>query len=110
MEKQTMQWHELLQCAEQCEEAAQKQLDLAEGYLIKAIEHAQSTLGPYDVNLAKCFLAHAHYLEMRQRFSEALLRYKLAASIYKQGGQGSAHALAASKVARMKTLLGLEDE
>ncbi len=105
-----MQWHELLQRAEQCEEAARDQLEQAEAYLVKAIEHAQSTLGPYDVNLAKCFLQHAHFLEVQQRHSEALLRYKLAAAIYKQGGQASAHALAASKVAKMKSLLGLEDE
>lgn len=90
--------------------AAQKQLDLAESYLIKAVEHAQSALGPYDVNPAKCFWAHAHFLKIQHRFSEALLRYKRATSIYKQGGQTSAHALAASNVTRMKALLGIRGE
>jgi tetratricopeptide (TPR) repeat protein len=100
-----MQWHDVLKQAEDTEHQAREQLDIAETYYARAIEMAQSVLGPYDVNLAKCFLAFAHFLEQQQRYPDALLRYKLAASIYKQSGHTAAYSLAKNKVDRLEILI-----
>lgn len=103
-----MQWHELLKRAEESEQVAREHIETAEKAYSQAIELAQGTLGPYDPNLGKCFLAFAQFLEHQNRFSEALLRYKLAASIYKQNGHASAHSLAKSKVLYLEELTAQE--
>lgn len=102
-----MEWHELLQQAESAEASAREQLQRAEAMYARAIETAQTTLGPYDVNLARCLLTFGRFLEQQGRFSDAMLRYKLAATIYRQGKHPAAHSLAKSNVERMEQILGI---
>lgn len=97
-----MQWHEFLRQAEELE--SDGDLEGAEAALDQAVQVAQSQLGPYDTNLAKCFLAYAQFLEAHSRYSDASLRYRLAAAIYKQGGHTSSQQLAAGKAERMMFL------
>lgn len=98
-----MKWHELLQSAETAErDGLPKQ---AEEFFDQAVQSAQTEFGPFDVNLAKCLLAFAQFLESQRRYTDALLRYKLAAGVYRQVGYGAAQQLAAGKVARMELLI-----
>lgn len=97
-----MEWFELLKQAEESDFA--KDLSQAEICYSQAVEYAQTRFGPWDVNVAKCLLAFAQFLEAHERFEDALLRYKLASAIYKKVGHSSAHQLAAGKVMRMEAL------
>lgn len=97
-----MQWHELLNLAAQAEDKGD--LLEAETYFDQAVQAAQTQLGPYDVNLAKCFLSFAQFLEGTKRYAEAQLRYRLAAGIFKQGGHSSSQAFASSKADQMSFL------
>lgn len=96
------QWHLLLKQAEEAE--INGDLAGAEAAYDEAVQVAQTQLGPYDTNLAKCFLAYAQFLEAQNRYSDAALRYRLAAGIYKQGGNTASQQLAAGKADRMAYL------
>jgi hypothetical protein len=103
-----MAWHEFLRQAEELEQSGD--LAGAEAAYDQAVQIAQTQLGPYDTNLAKCFLAFAGFLEAQQRYSDAALRYKLAAAIYKQGGNTSSQRLAGNKADYMMQLSGQTEE
>jgi hypothetical protein len=103
-----MQWHELLRKAEELEGTGD--LAGAEAAFSEAVQVAQTQLGPYDTNLAKCFLSFAHFLEAHERYGDASLRYKLAAGIYKQCGNTSSQQLAAGKAERMSYLAQSEQK
>jgi tetratricopeptide (TPR) repeat protein len=93
------QWHLLLKQAEEAE--LNGDLARAEGALEQAVQSAQEQLGPYDTNLAKCLLAFAQFLEAQNRYGDAALRYKLAAAIYKRGGNTNSEQLAKTKADQM---------
>ena len=97
-----MQWHELLRKAEELEGTGD--LAGAEAAFSEAVQIAQTQLGPYDTNLAKCFLLFAQFLEAHERYNDASLRFRLAAGIYKQNGNTSSQQLAAGKAERMAYL------
>jgi hypothetical protein len=97
-----MQWHELLRKAEELELGGD--LEGAEAAFDQAVASAQTQLGPYDTNLAKCFLAYATFLELHKRYTDAALRYKLAAAIYKQGDNTASWRLAINKANYMAEL------
>jgi tetratricopeptide (TPR) repeat protein len=92
----------MLQDAEAAEHDGR--LDEAESYFKQAVDSSQEEYGYFDVNVAKCLLAYAQFLEARNRYADACLRYKLAAGIYKKGGHMAAHGLAAGSVTRMEVL------
>lgn len=96
-------WNDYLLMAEESDN--QGNLTAAEKAYAQAVDAAQTSLGPYDVNVAKCLLAYANFLESRNRYEEALLRFKLASGIYKRSGNMAAQTLAAGKVSRMEYLL-----
>lgn len=94
-----MQWQELLSEAEKASDPA-----VAEEMFAQAIETAQTKCGPFDPNLARCFMAYASFLESQRRFADAGMRYKLAAAIFKQAKQQGAFSFAQGKVSRMEVL------
>lgn len=100
-----MQWQVLLSEAEKASDPA-----IAEEMFSQAIELAQVECGPYEPNLARCFMAYASFLESQQRFSDAVLRYKLAAGIFKTAKQQGAFSFALGKVSRMEVLALQETE
>ena len=94
-----VEWFELLDKAEKTEEPSQA-LALFE----QAIELAQKNLGPYDPNLANCFMRFGNYLEDQKRYEDAALRFKLAAGIFKQADRQGAFSLAQAKATQMQLL------
>jgi hypothetical protein len=94
-----MEWQRFLAIAEEEQDPAK-----ADELYSKAVTSAQCECGPHHANLAQCLMAYASFLERERRFGDAILRYKLAAAIFKKFGQERAFNFAQGKVLRMEVL------
>lgn len=101
-------WNDLLAEAE----AAQNdgEVSKAENYFRAATEAAQKEFGHYHSNIAKCLLAYGLFLERQGRLAEALMRCKLAMSMYKQEKQTGALSFAANNVQRIEQAIEAESK
>lgn len=100
-------YHQLLTEAEKAH--ARGEMDFSEYLYEQSVYAAQADSGHHHPDVAKCLLAFALFLEKQNRIEDALLRYKLAASIYKQNGHAGAQSFANNNVQRLQQLLSPED-
>jgi hypothetical protein len=103
----TGQWFKSLEDAEAAEHSGN--FGKAELYFDHAIYEAQAQGGYVSAGLAVCLMAFAKFLENRNRFSDAMFRYKLAAVMQRQLGNKLACAEAEQSVLRMQHCTCLDD-
>ncbi|HEY9790520.1 MAG TPA: tetratricopeptide repeat protein [Candidatus Obscuribacterales bacterium] len=77
----------------------------AESFFEKAVKSVQTDLGPYDLNVARCLMTYAQFLERKNRLEDARNRYQLALSIFKMSDDQANRSLCTMALQRVEFAL-----